>query len=121
MTWGEGEEEWREPAPHAARGGAHLEVLDDARDDLVLDARVLALRVLADRHNVHVRVLGREALDALARAHVGKEVQRLAERQVQRPVSLADGRRKGALQADLVADDRVKRCEQGQGEQPLGK
>ena len=54
--------------------------------------------------------LGREALDALARSHVRKQVECLSQRQVKRAVALADRRREGALQADLVADYRIEGC-----------
>jgi len=54
------------------------------------------LRVLADGHEVDVVVLGLVARDALARPHVGVQVQGLAEREVQRAVALADRGGEGA-------------------------
>lgn len=52
--------------------------------------------------------LGLEARDGLARAHVGIQVQRLTERQVQGPVPLANGRGERSLQPYTVANDRVQ-------------
>ena len=83
-----------------------LDRLNDAGDELVLDARVLALSVLTDEDRVDVVVGRLEALDRRARPNVGKEVERPAERQVERDVALADGRREWALERDRVLLDR---------------
>ena len=84
-----------------------LDGLHHAADDLVLDARVLALRVLADGDEVDVVVERLVALDRLARPHVGVEAEFLAERQVEGAEALADGRHERALEADLVPVDGV--------------
>jgi hypothetical protein len=71
--------------------GDELDGLDDAIDDDVLDARVLALGVLTDEDGVDVVVGGLIAGNGLARAQVGEEVEGTAEGQVERDVTLADG------------------------------
>ena len=86
-----------------------LDALHDTIHDFVLDARVLALGVLTDQHRVDVLVRRLTALDRHARAHVGKEVERAAQRQVQRDVALADRRRQGSLEGDRVAAHRLDR------------
>ncbi|KAI3488747.1 hypothetical protein L1887_47088 [Cichorium endivia] len=55
--------------------GDELDGLDHAVDDLVLDARVLALGVLTDEDGVDVVVGGLEALDGLAGTDVGEEAE----------------------------------------------
>lgn len=79
-------------AGDAGRGvvGDELDRLDDAVDDLVLDARVLALGVFADDDRVDIVVRRLVALDRAAGADVGVEVERAAEREVERDVALAD-------------------------------
>ena len=72
--------------------GDELDGLDDAIDDDVLDARVLALCVFTDEDGVDVVVGSLVAGNGLARAQVGKEVEGAAERQVERDVTLANGR-----------------------------
>lgn len=96
-------------AQDALRGlaGDELDALHDTVDNDVLDARVLALGVLTDKHRVHIVVGGLVALDAAARAHVGEEVEGTAESQVERDVALADGGRERALERDKVAGDAV--------------
>lgn len=82
--------------------GNKLYALDNAIDDLVLNTRVLALGVLTNGDDVHVIVQRLVALEAAAGTYVGVKVEFLAQRQVQRAVTLADGRHEGTLQADLV-------------------
>jgi hypothetical protein len=80
-------------AQDALRGlaGDELDGLDDAVDDDVLNARVLALGVLADQDRVDV-VVGRLVPgDGAAGAQVGEEVEGAAERQVEGDVALANG------------------------------
>lgn len=91
----------------ALRGltGDELDALDDAIDDDVLDAGVLALGVLADQDGVDVVVGGLEALDGPAGTDVGEEVEGTAERQVERDVALADGSREGTLEGNVVLGD----------------
>ena len=58
--------------------------------NLVLNARVLALRVLPNENSVDVFVRGLEALDRHARTDVREEVEGPAEGQVQGNVTLAN-------------------------------
>ena len=80
-------------AEDALGGGAgdELDGLHDAVDDLVLDARVLALGVLADEDGVDIVVGGLVAGDGHAGAEVGEEVEGAAEGEVEGDVALADG------------------------------
>lgn len=71
--------------------GDELDGLDDAVNDLVLDARVLALGVLSDEHGVDVVVGGLVAGDRSAGSEVGEEVEGSSEGQVKRDVALANG------------------------------
>lgn len=89
--------------------GDELDGLDDARLHLVLDTRVLSLGVLADQNAVDVLVGGLEALNGLARADVGVEAECPSQCQVERDVSLANGRSERSLQCDRVLLDRLDR------------
>lgn len=77
------------------RAGDELDGLDDAVDDDVLDARVLALGVLTDEDGVDVVVGGLVAGNGLAGTDVGEEVEGAAEGQVEGDVALADGGLRG--------------------------
>ena len=57
----------------------------------MLDARVLALGVLANQDRVDVVVGGLVASNRAAGSQVGEEVECAAEGQVERDVALADG------------------------------
>lgn len=94
-------------AQDALRGlaGDELDALDDAVDDGVLDARVLALGVLADQDGVDVVVGGLVAGDGAAGPQVGEEVEGAAQGEVERDVALADWGGEGPLERDLVALD----------------
>ena len=94
-------------AQDALRGlaGDELDGLDNAIDNNVLDARVLALGVLTDQDGVDVVVGGLEALDGPAGTNVGEEVEGATEGQVQRDVTLADGGREGTLEGNVVPVD----------------
>lgn len=105
-------------AQDALRGvaGDELDALDDAVDDNVLNARVLALGVLADQDRVDVVVGRLVAGNGPAGPDVGEEIEGAAERQVERDVALANGRRQRALERNqvprdagngLVGDDRL--------------
>ena len=85
--------------------GDELDALDNAIDDNVLDAGVLALGVLTDQDGVDVVVGGLVAGDGSAGTDVGEEVECAAERQVERDVTLADGGRKRALEGNVVPVD----------------
>jgi hypothetical protein len=66
----------------------------------VLNARVLALSILSDDHDVDVVIRGLDAGDGARRPHVGVEVELLAQRQVERHVTLSDGGGKRALEGE---------------------
>jgi len=68
-----------------------LDGLDDAVDDDVLDARVLALCVFTDQDRVDVVVGGFVAGNGLAGTQVGEEVEGAPESQVEGDVAFADG------------------------------
>ena len=57
---------------------------------LMLNTRVLALRVLTNEHRVEVVVGSLEALDGHTRTHICEQVERPAKRQVERDVTLAN-------------------------------
>ena len=98
-----------EPGDPLGRGaGDDLDALGGVRADHVLDARVQVLGVLAHDHEVDVLVARLEALHRAGRAQVGVQAERLAERDVDAPEALADGRRDRALERDLVAPDRLE-------------
>lgn len=65
-------------------------------------------RVLPDRHQVDVVVPRLVPGDREARPHVGVQLQLLAERQVERPVSLPDRRGHRTFQADPVLQDGIE-------------
>ena len=92
---------------NALRGltGDKLDGLDDAIDDNVLDTGVLALGVLTDQDGVDVVVRRLVALHGPAGTDVGEEVEGAAERQIERDVTLADGRREGTLEGNVVPVD----------------
>lgn len=92
---------------HGGVLGDQLDALNDAIDDLVLNARVLTLGVLADGDHVDVVVQRLVALEAAAGSNVGIQVELLAQGQVQRAMALAHGRHQGSLQADLVRVHRI--------------
>ena len=62
----------------------------------MLDARVLALGVFTDKDGVDVVVRRLETGNRHARADVGEEVERAAQREVERDVSFADYSRESA-------------------------
>jgi len=81
-----------------------LERLNDARNRLVLEAGVLALRVLTDDGEVDVLVAGLVTGDVLDKDDGCVDVELLAQGNVEGLVSGAlDGRVQDALQANLVA------------------
>jgi hypothetical protein len=60
------------------------------RTNLVLNTRVLALRVLTDEDSVDVVVCCLVALDGHTRTNVGEQVESTAEGKVEGDVALAD-------------------------------
>lgn len=62
----------------------------------MLDAAVLALRVLSDGHQVNVGVRGLVPLDGDTRSYVGVEVEGLPQQQVHGRVTCGDGRLQGS-------------------------
>lgn len=75
----------------AGLAGDQLDALDNTVDDNVLNARVLALGVLADQDSVDAVVGGLETGDGTARSQVGEEVECAAEGKVERDMALANG------------------------------
>lgn len=69
-----------------------MEQAELLRPHHVFDAAVLALRVLPDGDQVHVRVRRLVALDGDAGTHVGVKVKGLPEQQVHGRVAGSDGR-----------------------------
>jgi hypothetical protein len=87
--------------------GNNFERLDDARDGLVLKARVLALGVLTDDAEVDVLVARLVAGDVLEEDNGGVDVELLAESDVEGAVAGAlDGRVEDTLETELVALER---------------
>src|SRR5581483_9412384 len=84
LAAGEIERVARDPLRRARRD--HLDALDDARRDLVLDAGVEVLRVLADDDEIDACERRAHAGERADRAHVRVEVERLPERDVDAPV-----------------------------------
>lgn len=74
----------------AGLAGDELDALNNAINDDVLNARVLALGVLSDQDGVDVIVRGLEAGDGTARSQIGKEVEGTAQSQIERDVALAN-------------------------------
>ena len=62
-------------SPAGSRLRDELDGLDDTADDLVLDAGILSLRVLADGDDVDAVVQRLVAVDGHARTNVGEEVE----------------------------------------------
>ena len=99
----------------AARPRDQLEALHDFRAELVLDARVEILFVLAHDHHVHVGMLGvDERMIGNARPHVGVEAQRLARGDVEALEAAAlrggDGRFRETLWCGAGIPRRWVRC-----------
>src|ERR1044072_4740847 len=102
-------------APRVLEGGArdagrsllrdYLQTLDDAGDDDVLKPRVEALGVLAHDDEVEFGVARPHVRQRAHGADVGIAVERLAQSNVDRREALADRRRDGAFERDLVALD----------------
>ena len=91
----------RELLDRVAQHGAVLGAL------LELDAGVEVLGVLAHDHEVDVAVARAHAGVALARAHLREQVERLAQRDVDRAEAGADRRRDRALDRDARVRDRL--------------
>ena len=95
----------------AGFGARDLQRDDGARGDLVLDAGVKPLGVLAQDHDVDVVVAGAHPRQAHDGPPPGEQVEALAELHVGRAEALALGGGERALEADAVAldavDDRV--------------
>lgn len=111
-----GEGEAKGEAGDALRLGAgdDLEGLDDAGDGLVLEARVLALGVLADDAQVDVLVARLVAGDVLDEGDGGVNVELLAHGDVEALVAGAgDGGVEDALEAELVALEGLYRLAEG--------
>src|SRR6185312_5825360 len=90
---------------HRLRRGARI--VADA--DVVLDADVQPLGVLANEDDVEIAVAAARN-DRVGGADVGVEIERLAERDVDRPVAFADRRLQRPLERKLGALDRIERA-----------
>ena len=97
------------------RFGDGLRILVHA--DEVLDPGVEPLRVLTNDHQIQVRV-ARVGKDRLGGPHVGVEVEVLAERDVDRAKTGADGGREWAFEGYPVGLDRLQ-GRRGQRVQPV--
>mmetsp|Transcript_4585 Transcript_4585/g.16054 ORF Transcript_4585/g.16054 Transcript_4585/m.16054 type:complete len:283 (+) Transcript_4585:1653-2501(+) len=86
-----------------------LEGLHDAGNDLVLKARVLALRVLSNRHQVDVVVFRFVARDAHTRPDVRVQTELLPQGEVKAPVPFSNWRGHWTLQTHAVLQQRVQR------------
>ena len=89
----------------AGRDGDRLRVVADR--DVVLEADVESLEVLADEHEVDVLVAPARASWS-GRAQVGVEAELLPQADVDRAVAAADRRRQRALERQLGAADAVE-------------
>jgi hypothetical protein len=76
----------------AGLAGNEFDALDNAIDNNVLNARVLALGVLTDQDSIDVIVGGLVAGNRTARSQIGEEVECASESEVERYVALANGR-----------------------------
>ena len=86
----------------AAPLGDELDALRDARHDHQLEAGVEVLGVLAHDDDVGPLEPRLDAGEAADGAHVGVEIERLAQRDVDGAEALADGRADRALERDAV-------------------
>ena len=86
--------------------------------DVVLDAGIEALRVLADHHQIDAAVSRLDAGEAPCRAHVRVEIELLAQRDVRAAIALADGRGQRPLERELVAPDGLERLRRNRS--PMG-
>lgn len=75
--------------------------------NLVFDARVLALGVLADQNGVDILVRGLETLDGSTGPYIGEEVERPTESQVQRNVTLANYTHKNVKKREVSQSGRA--------------
>lgn len=87
--------------------GDELNTLYYTVDDFVLDARVFALCVLANCHNIDVIVEGLVALQAAARSDICVQIELLSQGQVEGAVTLSNGCHERAFQSDLVFVDGI--------------
>ena len=98
-----------------------LQRLDDAGHDLVLEAAVEVLGVLADDDEVHVLETALDRRQVLDGPQVRVEVERLAQAHVDRGEALADRGPDGSLQGHAVLADGVQNARrQGVALEPLG-
>src|SRR4029077_17539022 len=78
-----------------------LQALDYARNHLVLDSRIQALRVLPDYDQIDLGVARRNMGQVANWAKIGVELKLLAQRHVDAGKALANGRGDGSFQADV--------------------
>ena len=90
--------------------GDHFDAGDDAGNHFVLDAGVEVFGVLAENHHVDFDV-GEARGDAgqrVHRAHVGVEIEALAQGDVDAGEAASDGRGDGAFEADAGAVEAIE-------------
>ncbi len=88
--------------------GDDFQALDNARHDLVLEARVEVLGVLAHDDEIDPLAPGRHAGQVPHRPQVRVQIERLAQPDVDAREALPDRRADRALERDLVAPDGCK-------------
>jgi len=86
----------------------YLEAFDDAGNDLVFEAGVLALGVLPDDDDVNVLVARRKAREVEAINERGVEIKLLPQLHIQRAHTAAHRRRQPSLQTHLILLHRFK-------------
>ena len=89
-----------------ARGGAlgdNLQAFHDAGNDFMLEAGIEVLGVFAHDDDVHVLEARLHAGEVLHGAKIGKEIEGLAQADVNARRALGDGGGHGAFQSDAVA------------------
>src|SRR3989442_1998658 len=89
-----------------ARGGAlgdDLQAFHDAGNDFMLEAGVEVLGVFAHDDDVHVLITRLHAGEVLHRAKIGKQIEGLAQADVDARWALGDGGGHGAFASDAVA------------------
>lgn len=98
---------------------AYLEALNDARHNLVLQARVLAFRVLPDHHNVHILMPRRQPGMVAAMNQRGVQIELLPQMHVEGAHPTSHRGEESALEAHLVPPDRLDNLRRKRGHIPV--